>query len=176
MSDIRLHIGGEEASEGWSILNIKPGANVDYVGNVTDLSAVGDATCSEVYASHILEHLGYDGELQKALGEIHRVMKPGSRLRISVPDMDILCRMFLFPDLNPDERYEVMRMIFGGRTDQYDVHHVGLNFPILTAYLMKAGFHNVERVAEFKLFKDTSSYLFGGHPISLNVRAWKPAV
>jgi len=176
MSDIKLHIGGEEVSEGWSIVNIQPGPNVDYVGNATDLSAIGDATCSEVYASHILEHLGYDGELQKALSEIHRVMKPGARLRISVPDMDILCRFFLFPELKPDERYEVMRMIFGGRTNPYDVHHVGLNLPILTGYLMQAGFHNIERVQEFKLFNDTSSFLFGGHPISLNVRAWKPAV
>lgn len=176
MSDIKLHIGGEEVSEGWSIFNIQAGPNVDYAGSVTDMSAIGDATCSEVYASHILEHLGYDGELQTALGEIHRVMKPGARLRIAVPDLDILCRFFLYPELNPKERYEVMRMIFGGRTNEHDVHKVGLNMPILTGYLQGAGFHNVERVPEFKLFKDTSSFLFGGHPISLNVRAWKPAV
>jgi predicted SAM-dependent methyltransferase len=176
MTDIRLHIGGVEVKEGWSILNIQPGPGVDYVGNCTDLSAIPDAACSEVYTSHTLEHLGYNGELQRALKEINRVMKPGARLRISVPDLDILCRMFLFPDLKPDERFEVMRMMFGGRVDAHDIHGVGLNLPILSGFLMGAGFHNVERVADFHLFKDTSSFLFGGHPVSLNVRAWKPAV
>jgi predicted SAM-dependent methyltransferase len=175
MSDIKLHIGGEEVSDGWSILNIQPGPNVDYVGTVTDMSAIGDATCSEVYASHILEHLGYDGELQKALGEIHRVMKPGARLRVSVPDLDILCRLFVQPDIPPDALIHVMRMIYGGRTNEFDVHKVGMNMLILSSFLSEAGFHNIERVPEFKVFNDTSSMVFAGYLISLNVRAWKPA-
>ena len=176
MADIKLHIGGDEASEGWSIFNVQPRPYVDYLGNVTDMSAVGDETCSEVYASHILEHLGYDGELQLALREIRRVMKPGARLRVSVPDLDILCRLFTAPDIPPDARFQVMRMIYGGRTDPYDVHKVGFSLPILAGFLSGAGFHNIERVPEFKLFNDASSLVFGGHPISLNVRAWKPAV
>jgi hypothetical protein len=42
--------------------------------------------------------------------------------------------------------------------------------------LLKAGFHNIERVPEFKPFKYTCSFRFSSPPISLNVGAWKPAV
>ena len=65
---IKLHIGGREKREGWVILDAPPGPIVDYVGNCNDLSFLEDASCSEVYASHVLEHLGYSGDLQKTLG------------------------------------------------------------------------------------------------------------
>jgi predicted SAM-dependent methyltransferase len=71
---IRLHIGGEEVGEGWSILNIQPGPNVDYVGHCADLSAILDASRCDVYPLHVLEHLVYNGELQPALKEIHRAL------------------------------------------------------------------------------------------------------
>lgn len=175
MSDILLHIGGTEVKKGWSILNIKPGSGVDYVGSCTDLSAIPDASCSDVYASHVLEHLGYDGDVMRALREIHRVMKPGARLRVSVPDLDILCRMWLHQGLLPEQRFEVMRMIYGGRTDAHDVHYVGLNFTMLGGYLTAAGFVKIKRVDEHGVFNDTSSYRFLGQPISLNIKAWKTA-
>ncbi len=171
--DIMLHIGGEEIKKDWSILNVKPGPGVDYIGTCTDLSAIADQSCSDVYASHVLEHLGYNRDLLRALKEIHRVMKPGGRLRVSVPDLDILCKLWLHPGLAPQQRFEVMRMIYGGRTDEYDIHYAGLNFPILAGYLTEAGLIKIKSVEEHGLFNDTSSYRFFGTPISLNVKAWK---
>src|SRR3954468_16802710 len=94
---IKLHIGGQEKREGWSIVDALPGPIVDYVGNCNDLSFLADESCSEVYASHVLEHLAYNGELQKTLKGIHRVLKPGGRLRASVPDLELLCQLFLNP-------------------------------------------------------------------------------
>ena len=63
---IKLHIGGWEQREGWKILDAIPGPIVDYVGNCTDLTFLDDESCCEVYASHVFEHLGYNGELQSA--------------------------------------------------------------------------------------------------------------
>jgi len=170
---IKLHIGGQEKREGWAILDALPGPIVDYVGNCNDLSFLADESCSEVYASHVLEHLGYNGELQKTLTGIHRVLKPGGRLRASVPDMDTLCKLFLYPPLKRAERFHVMRMIFGGRTTEYDVHFVGLNFEFLGQFLQEAGFRDIRRVREFGLFNDASKLLFGGVLVSLNVEARK---
>jgi predicted SAM-dependent methyltransferase len=64
-------------------------------------------------------------------------------------------------------------MMFGGRTTAYDVHHAGLNFEFLQAFLQEVGFRDVKRVKEFGLFADTSTLLFGDVPISLNVEARK---
>lgn len=170
---IKLHIGGQEKRDGWFILDALPGPIVDHVGNCADLSFLADATCSEVYASHVLEHLGYDGELQTTLKGIYRVLMPGGRFRASVPDLDMLCRLFLQPSLDAKARFHVMRMMFGGRVTAYDVHYVGLTFEFLGSFLREAGFREVRRVRDFGLFNDTSTLLFSGVPISLNVEARK---
>jgi predicted SAM-dependent methyltransferase len=170
---IKLHIGGREKRDGWIILDALPGPAVDYVGNCTDLSFLPEGSCSEVYASHVLEHLGYDIELPRTLAGIHRVLKPGGRLRAAVPDLDILCRLFVDPALDGDGRFHVMRMMFGGRTTPYDVHYAGLNFEFFQAFLQEIGFRDVRRVEDFGLFEDTSTLLFGNVPISLNVEARK---
>jgi predicted SAM-dependent methyltransferase len=170
---IKLHIGGQEKRDGWSILDALPAPIVDYVGNCNDLSFLADESCAEVYASHVLEHLGYNGELQNTLKGIHRVLKPGGRLRTSVPDLETLCKLFLHPALDATGRFQVMRMIFGGRTTEYDVHYVGLTFESLGQFLREAGFRDVRRVSEFGLFQGTSTLRFGGVAISLNVEARK---
>ena len=170
---IKLHIGGTVKHEGWTILDALPSPIVDYVGNCNDLSFLADESCCEVYASHVLEHLGYNGELQKTLKGIHRILKPGGRLRVSVPDLEILCRLFVHPANTGEGRFHVMRMMFGGRTTAYDVHYVGLNFEFLGGFLHGAGFHDIRRVPEFSLFNDTSTLRFGDAPISLNVEARK---
>ena len=51
---MKLHIGGKQAKEGWKILNIQEGADVDYLGTCTNLSALGDTTVDTIYASHVL--------------------------------------------------------------------------------------------------------------------------
>jgi predicted SAM-dependent methyltransferase len=169
----KLHIGGWEKRDGWMILDAVPGPVVDHVGNCNDLSFLGDASCSEVYASHVLEHLAYDGELQNTLASIYRILKPGGRFCASVPDLEILCRWFLHPQLDFAARWHVMRMMFGGRTSNYDVHYIGLNAEFLGRFLEEAGFRDIRRVQDFGLFKDTSTLTFGDVPISLNIEAWK---
>lgn len=170
---IRLHIGGQEKHDGWTILDALPGPHVDHVGNCNDLSFLPDSSCSEVYASHVLEHLGYNGEIQRTLNGFHRVLKPGGRLRVSVPDLETLCRMFIHPSLDPQRRFYIMRIMFGGRINEYDVHYSGLTMEFLGSFLHEAGFVSISRVEGFGLFKDTSMLRLGDVLVSLNVEAFK---
>lgn len=170
----RLHIGGKSAHPDWEIINAVAGPNVDHLGNAGDLSRFDDGTFFELYASHVLEHFDYAKELGEALKEWHRVLRPGGRLYISVPDLDILARLFLEKDrLDFSQRILVMRMMFGGQVDEYDYHKVGLNFEILGHFLHQAGYIGIRRVEEFGIFDDTSSYRPFGELISLNVYADK---
>jgi predicted SAM-dependent methyltransferase len=171
----KLHIGGQQPATGWEILNTNPGPNVDHVCNANKLSQFSDGMFSEIYASHIVEHLDYKDELFSTLKEWLRVMEPGGKIYISVPDLDILAGLLLQKDkLTLDDRFFVMRMIFGGHGDEWDYHVVGLNEDFLRKFLDGAGFINITKVDCFNLFDDTSNMKFKDVAISLNLIATKP--
>ena len=171
----RLHIGGKVRKQGWEVLNAVAGPFVDHVCNASDLEQFADGTFEEIYASHVLEHFDYATSLMPTLMEWHRVLQPGGRLLVSVPDLDVLASLFLDKaSFDGDERYYIMRVIFGGHCDKYDYHMVGLNEEFIGAFLRDAGFVNFRRVAEFDIFDDTSNTRIGDTLISLNVIAEKP--
>lgn len=170
---LRLHIGGEKAHHDWKIMNARPGPDVDCVGSCVDLSRFATGSVAEIYASHVLEHLGYLSELPGALAECHRILVSGGRLHVSVPDLDVLARLYLDPGLSVDDRFHVMRMMFGGQTDAHDYHRVGLNWDLLRRYLRDAGFARVQRVERLGIFDDASDSVFRDRLISVNAIATK---
>ena len=169
---MKLHIGGEQVKDGWKILNIQKKDGVDYVGDISDLSQFKDNSIEEIYASHVVEHVAQKN-VEKTLKGIFRVLKDDGKFYVSVPDMDILCRIFLDPKAPGKVKFHVMRMMFGGQIDDFDFHYFGWNYQFMNEFLKKAGFKKIERVKSFSLFKDTSDYAPYGPPISLNVIAYK---
>lgn len=171
----KLHIGGKTKSEGWEVLNAQPAPYVDHICDACELAQFADDTFSEIYASHVVEHFDYNLEILHALTEWLRILEPGGRALISVPDLDVLATLLLAKDqLTVGERFQVMQIIFGGHQDKYDYHAVGLNEDFLTELLRQAGYVNIKKVNEFGLFQDASSTTFKGVPISLNMIAEKP--
>ncbi|HEX8523898.1 MAG TPA: methyltransferase domain-containing protein [Tepidisphaeraceae bacterium] len=173
MEPLRLHVGGHQVKEGWKILNIQQLPGVEFVGSCTDLSQFAANSVDEVYASHVYEHLGYLYELPQALREVNRVLKPGGIFYVGVPDLEKLCTMFVRPEATIDDRFNIMRMMFGGQMDAYDYHKAGLTLEFMQHLLKRSNFSSVERVENFGLFEDLSSMTFHGEPISLNVIARK---
>jgi predicted SAM-dependent methyltransferase len=170
----RLHIGGQVRTPGWEVLDANPGPCVDHVGNASDLRGFEDNSFDQIYASHVVEHFDYQNQLVETLKEWCRVLAPAGTLLVSVPDLDVLARLFVDRKLlSADERFLVMRMIFGGHIDKYDYHLVGLNEEFLTGYLRAAGFTGMRRVTDLGLFRDTSCLELKSIPISLNMIATK---
>lgn len=170
---LRLHIGGQAPKAGWKILNVQPGPHVDFVGSCTDLEQFEDGSVADVYASHVLEHLNYVQELPHTLKEIHRILAPSGQLYVSVPDLERLMQLAAHPKLGFADRFMVMRMMFGGQTDDYDYHKVGFTWEFLCHFFASAGFPYATRVPEHGIFNDTSSMRFAGELISLNAIAHK---
>jgi predicted SAM-dependent methyltransferase len=172
---MKLHIGGTIPHPDWKILDIEMRPEVDYVGDANDLSQFADESIDTIYASHVLEHFYYElgNELLFTLSEWYRVLKPDGQLMISVPDLFTICSLYITPDLSVDDRFILMQVIFGGQTNQFDVHKVGFDEEILAVYLRDIGFEKYERVEEFGLFDDSSSIHVMGNLFSLNIIAYK---
>ena len=169
---MKLHIGGEQKKEGWKILNIQKINNVDFIGDITDLSQFESNSIDEIYASHVVEHVEQK-KVDSMLKGIHRVLKKDGKFMVSVPDMDVLCKIFIDPNAPVKIKFDMMRIMFGGQQDRFDFHYFGWNFQFMRDFLTTAGFKKIERVKTFSLFKDTSDYAPYGVPISLNVIAQK---
>jgi len=169
---MKLHIGGKQEKEGWSILNIQKKDGVDFLGDISDLSQFQENSIQEIYASHVVEHIDQKN-IKKTLKGIYRILKDEGKFYVSVPDLDILCRIFIEKNAPLKVKYHVMRMMFGGQTDKFDYHYFGWNFEFMNNYLLEAGFKRIERVKTFDIFDDTSSFAPYGPLISLNMIAYK---
>ena len=170
----RLHIGGRATREGWEILNIQPGPGVDHVADAADLSEFADATFAELYASHVLEHLDYRDKVLAALTEWRRVLHPGGRLYVGVPDLGAVARLLSAERVDPNDQMLLVRVIFGGHMDPYDYHQTAFTQDILVGFLTEAGYTRLRRVRSFGLFEDTSLLAFKGTALSINIVAEKP--
>lgn len=90
---IRLHLGsGPERREGWLNVDTRPEAMPDLVARVDSLPMVSDASVDEIEACHLFEHLALH-EAHAALREWARVLKPGGRLFLELPNFDACVRI-----------------------------------------------------------------------------------
>jgi SAM-dependent methyltransferase len=105
--------------------------------------------------------------------ELSRVLAPGGRLMISVPDLTVLCRLYL-KRKSMAERFQLMRVIYGGQMDDWDFHKAGFDEETLAYRLTGHRFTAIRRVQSFGLFDDTTTFKMFGMPISLNLECRGP--
>lgn len=97
---VRLHIGcGSDIRKGWLNMDLRPPRDHDALAEVliVDLRQgipLEDAAAHTVYSSHFLEHLT-PSEAVRHLRECHRVLAPGGRIRLVVPDFAACCQAYL---------------------------------------------------------------------------------
>jgi len=176
---MKLHIGcGKKYIAGFKHLDVIGFDHVDYVCDTRKLSMIKDASVSEIYACHILEHVERS-EVVSVLREWNRVLKADGMVRIAVPDFEAVVAEY--QDKKDLQCFQ--GLLYGGQTYDYNYHHVAFDFALLEKYLFDAGFFQVERYdwRDFlpKDYDDYSrSYLphmdfENGRSMSLNVIAKK---
>jgi len=170
----KLQIGGEVRVPGWENLNIVPGDAVDHVRDASDLSNFEDNTFSEIYASHVLNHFGL-AVVKDVLREWLRVLVPGGKLYVAVPNVDVLLQSILdTEDLDYNDRLQAMRLIYGGQSNPSDYNKIALNQTFLAYYLTNVGYVKLVHLNHFGLLDDSSNSKLAGKPVSLNLTAEKP--
>lgn len=172
---MKLHLGcGRRILEEYVNIDIQGACDVN--SDIRNLP-YADASVSEIYACHVLEHFGRH-EVMGVLSEWARVIEDGGSIYLAVPDIDSAISYYT---KNGDLSL-LYGQFWGGQKDMHDYHKIGFTFKTLESLLLKNGFENVSRYDAFtylpKDFDDYSkSYLphmdFSGHLLSLNVSATK---
>ena len=86
------------------------------------------------------------GEAERALREWFRVLKPGGKLEIHVPDLDKIMRMFLSTQ---DEK--LLKEIYGNQIHELDYYKYNWNFQTLDILLSKVNFVRVTLLKSLKI-------------------------
>jgi len=122
-----------------------------------------------IFTEHTLEHL-YPDDAANLLAELYRVLKPGSIIRITVPDIEKYVNFYNKKYDNIDmnefkERYQTGCSAIRNTTQNY-FHFSAWDFNELKKYLENAGFKNVQR-KEFSITQDSKLNL------DLKDRSWE---
>lgn len=157
---LKLHIGcGGHPLPGWVNLDLHP---APLCWNVQWGLPFAEGAASHVFVSHLLEHLYFPREVMAFLGEVRRVLAPGGRLRLIVPDVAQLISAYRQGDRDFFERRAAHWP--GARGDGpllpqflgyagvgadpaflFEAHKFGYDFETLDDLLRQAGFDAVSR-------------------------------
>ncbi len=172
---MKLNIGGSTPATGWKNMHSNDAVGADFKGDFGDLGQFEDGSVEAIYSCHLLQRLGYKEELPQALAECLRILQPGGEIMISVPDMAALCVLFVHDKATPEHQWHLMRILFGGEVDEDDFNATGFTADFLGSHLVDAGFAEVKCIDDFGLFEDASTEKLNNIPMSLNMKAQRPA-
>jgi predicted SAM-dependent methyltransferase len=162
-----LHFGcGTSILPGWINLDGWVREGVDYVCDLRARLPLADASCRLIYTEHVLEHIDRQF-IPQVLAELRRVLMPGGRLRIVVPDCEKFAAAYArddrewfrvaVPDCN--SRGEGLNDIF-----RHHFHRFIYDFQTLEAALRAAGFasirgseHRASDIAELRVDQEEPS-------------------
>ena len=138
--ELRLHLGcGKIDHPGFVNIDALPRRHVHYVQAVDRLGRFRDGSVDLVYACHVLEHFSHL-RVPEVLREWGRVLKPGGRLCLSVPDFDRLLDIYNATGNDVDS---ILNPLMGGQEYAYNYHRIIFTRDYLTRLLLQAGFSRV---------------------------------
>lgn len=135
-------------------LDIDEDCNPDIVASITDMGEIGQFNL--IYTSHTLEHL-YQYDVDKALKEFYRVLKPGGMCFIMVPDVEgVACNNEVLyvsqagPICGLDLYYGLTSYV---QQNPYYAHHTAFVKESMEEQLKNAGFEilTVKRMPDYNL-------------------------
>ena len=84
---LKLHLGcGSEHKPGWINVDLRPDADLQL--DVREALPFMEGRVSIIYSEHFFEHLEYPAEIVHLLRESLRVLEPGGRFSVGVPDAE----------------------------------------------------------------------------------------
>lgn len=174
---LRLSLGGagegylDSRIPGFTVVDLRDSPGTDIVCDVQDLSRFETGSVDALYASNVLEHFPIERTVP-VLQEWRRVLKPGSKLYVSVPDFDAAVKLYQQVGLTLWLKYH----LWGDQKHSLNYHYVCFTFASLAKDLLDAGFSDIKRVKFFGIGENDGSHNVDSithELISVNVTAIK---
>lgn len=136
-------------------LDVDPDCQPHILASMTDMGEIGPFDA--IYCSHALEHL-FPHDVDKALGEFLRVLRPGGKAMIFVPDLEDvqatdepLFESVSGPISGRDMIYGLPRYV---EASPFMAHRTGFVRDTLEKVVLAAGFARAEvrRLSNYNLF------------------------
>jgi predicted SAM-dependent methyltransferase len=180
---LKLHLGsGSQNKSGWVNIDLRPAADLRL--DVRERLPFDDETVAIIYSEHFFEHLEYPVAATRLLQESFRLLEPGGKFSVGVPDAEELLMQYAKGELptlmqvwSKDENMQWVSPLiwetpmhfvnFFFRQD--DEHKYAYDFETLASVLAKAGFVGITR-REFLPGLDSEHRRDG----TLYVDAYKP--
>ena len=142
MSNVFLNLGcfDKKFPPPFINIDIREDVNPDIVDNAFVLNRFDDNSVDLIYASHVIEYFDRD-EVNYILQEWYRVLKPGGKIRVAVPDFMKL--IWVYQDTKDLNR--ILGPLFGKMpmSDQTIYHKTVYDFNSLKELLKSLGFNNI---------------------------------
>lgn len=175
---LKVHLGaGPINIQGWINVDARSDSHIHLQSDGFGLQEFSDGALSEIYMCHVLEHFSFD-ESKEILKNMHKKLKVGGVLRLSVPDFDRLIAVY---HTNENNLEFVKKALMGGQDYQYNYHKSIYNNALLSDLLLSSGYHGPETWTTHEDFgislgdwsDQNLSTPKGNFPISLNIKALK---
>lgn len=138
-------------SKGYKNVDIRKLPHVDYVVDISEKLPWKANTVDEILAESVLEHLphglfnGFTCEVShlytiKVLAEWWRILKPGGRCIIKVPNLKGLANCYVKGTIS---KWNFFTYLYGGQHYKENVHYSGFDPETLIRVMELAGFRNI---------------------------------
>ena len=145
---MKLNLGcGDKKVEGYTGVDLD--SRADIVCDIRDLAFCDSNSVDEILSVHVIEHF-YKWQVQGLLWEWRRVLKPGGKIILECPNLELACMAFL--QGAPDQF--TMWAFYGNPNlkNELHCHHWGWTPTTLSEELKQAGFKDIQsKKAQFKI-------------------------
>ena len=152
--------GENQAGNGYILQDAEPHEGIDIVCDIRDLkyeliklnfkeNKVGESNiCSEIRASHVLEHFHSTELEKKILPMLRECLEDDGILNIIVPNFEWHCDL-----LKQGQDEKAVLYAFGGGLDKYDHHYTGWTGKLANIWLTNSGFEIID------MYKDSCLHI-----------------
>jgi predicted SAM-dependent methyltransferase len=152
---LKLHLGcGSRVTPGWVNVDSYEQPGLDLRWDLRDALPVDAGAADLVYSEHVLEHLDFD-DARALIRDIFRVLSPGGRLRLGVPDAELYLQAYVRGDDhffrgarnigNPVAPLDTPMKVINQMFRMGGAHRFAWDFETLARELTSVGFRDTRR-------------------------------